>query len=115
MERGSWSKEVAVAMTICDTQGIVLEMNDKAVKTYSASGGTALIGKNLLDCHPEPARSKLAAIMAEQRVNAYTIEKNGVKKLIYQMPWFDEGQYAGFAEISLEIPFEMPHFIRKSS
>ena len=113
MERVSWTKEVPVAMTITDTKGVVLEMNDKAIKGYAANGGKELIGKNMLDCHPEPARSKLVAIMAEQKVNAYTIEKNGVKKLIYQMPWYDEGKYAGYTEISMEIPFDMPHFIRK--
>jgi hypothetical protein len=32
--------------------------------------------------------------------------------LIYQSPWYRDGQYAGFVEISLEIPFDMPHFIR---
>jgi hypothetical protein len=36
-----------------------------------------------------------------------------VKKLIYQTPWYAGGEYAGFVEISLEIPFEMPHFIRQ--
>ena len=40
------------------------------------------------------------------------IEKNGVKKIIYQSPWYKEGEYAGFVELSLEIPLEMPHFIR---
>jgi hypothetical protein len=41
--------------------------------------------------------------------NVYTIEKNGVKKLIYQSPWYYNGEYAGFVELSLEIPFEMEH------
>ena len=44
--------------------------------------------------------------------NAYTIEKNGVKKLIYQTPWFDGGKFAGLIEFSMEIPRELPHFIR---
>jgi len=35
-----------------------------------------------------------------------------VKKLIFQSPWLKSGQYACFVEISLEIPFEMPHFVR---
>jgi hypothetical protein len=42
----------------------------------------------------------------------YTTEKNGIKKLVYQSPWYKDGQYAGFVEFVLEIPFEMPHFIR---
>jgi len=43
---------------------------------------------------------------------AQTFEKDGVKKLIYQCPWFEDGKYAGFVELSLEIPFEMEHFVR---
>jgi len=42
----------------------------------------------------------------------YTIQKSGVKKLIYQAPWFQEGKYAGFVELSLPIPETMPHFDR---
>jgi len=47
-----------------------------------------------------------------QEKNIYTVEKDGIKKLIYQSPWFNDGQYAGFVELSLEVPFEMPHFVR---
>jgi hypothetical protein len=35
-----------------------------------------------------------------------------VKKLIYQVPRIEGGQFKGYVEISLEIPFEMPHFVR---
>ena len=50
--------------------------------------------------------------MSAREKNVYTIEKNGVKKMIFQSPWYKDGIYAGFVELSLEIPFEMPHFIR---
>jgi transcriptional regulator with PAS, ATPase and Fis domain len=108
----SWIKEFPASITICDADGIVLEMNDKAAKSFEKDGGRALIGKNMLDCHPDPARGKLERLMEQQRKNVYTIEKNGVKKLIYQSPWFKDGVYAGFVEFAFEIPFEMPHFIR---
>jgi transcriptional regulator with PAS, ATPase and Fis domain len=108
----SWIKEFPAAFTVCDADGIILEMNDKSAKTFEKDGGRALIGKNMFDCHPDPARSKLERLMDTRQKNVYTIEKNGVKKLIYQSPWFKDGQYAGFVEISFEIPFEMPHFIR---
>jgi hypothetical protein len=51
-------------------------------------------------------------MLAEGRKNVYTIEKRGVKKLIFQCPWTEEGAYRGFVELSLEIPFDMPHFVR---
>ena len=112
METNAWVNEFQGAVTLCDPQGIILEMNDKSAKTFEADGGRNLIGTNLFDCHSEASRAKLAAMIAEQRSNVYTIEKKGVKKLIYQSPVYEHGVYAGFVEISLEIPFEMPHFVR---
>ena len=87
-------------------------MNEKARETFAKDGGGSLIGKNLLDCHPEPARSKLKSLLESPRTNAYTIEKKGVKKLIYQAPWYHDGQFAGLVELSLLIPEPMPHFSR---
>ena len=108
----SWLEEFPGAVTVCDHGGIIIEMNDRAAKTFEKDGGRALIGKNVLDCHPEPARGELARLMEARQPNVYTIEKNDIKKLIYQSPWYVNGKYAGFLEMSLEIPFEMPHFIR---
>ena len=88
-------------------------MNDRSATTFAKSGGLDLIGGNLLNCHPEPAKSKLIDLLHNPRVNAYTIEKNGVKKLIYQTPWYENGEFGGLMEISMEIPFDMPHYIRK--
>jgi hypothetical protein len=112
MSEHDWIKEFPAAVTVCDPQGIVLDMNDRSARTFEKDGGYALIGKCLLDCHPAEARAKLEAMLASRQKNVYTIEKNGVKKLIYQTPWFKDGEYAGFVELSLEIPFEMPHFVR---
>jgi transcriptional regulator with PAS, ATPase and Fis domain len=108
----SWVKEFPAAITVCDSDGIILEMNDKSAKTFEKDGGYELIGKNLLDCHLDPARGKLERLMDARRRNVYTIEKNGIKKLIYQTPWYENGQYAGFVEMAFEIPFDIPHFIR---
>ena len=108
----TWIKEFPAAVTVCDPDGIILEMNDKAAKSFEKDGGRALIGKDLADCHPDPARGKLERLLDRRQANVYTIEKNGIKKLVYQSPWYLNGEYAGFVEVSLEIPFEMPHFIR---
>jgi len=107
-----WTKQFPAAITICDSDGIVLEMNDQAAEVFETDGGRALIGKNILDCHPEPARTKTQHLLAAHGTNAYTIEKNGVRKLIYQAPWYQDGKYAGLVELSIEIPLDLPHFIR---
>lgn len=112
MNEHNWIKEFPAAVTVCDAEGVLLEMNDKAAKTFEKDGGRKLIGSNMLDCHPDPANTKVERLLAAREKNVYTIEKNGIKKLIYQSPWYRNGEYAGFVELSLEIPFELPHFIR---
>ncbi len=107
-----WAKEFPGAITVCDRQGIILDMNDRAAEVFAADGGRALIGRSVLDCHPEPARAKLRGLLESGQANVYTIEKKGIRKLIYQAPWFQNGEYAGLVELSLEIPAEMPHFVR---
>ncbi|MCE1251931.1 MAG: diguanylate cyclase [Anaerolineae bacterium] len=107
-----WVKEFQGAVTVCNKEGIITEMNDKSISNFGKSGGADLIGSNVLECHPEPARSKLVSMLKEGRSNVYTIEKKGIKKLIYQAPVYENGEYAGFVELSLEIPFDMPHFKR---
>lgn len=112
MMEGAWAKELPFAITVCDREGVTLEMNDRAAQTHAKDGGRELIGKSLVDCHPEPARSRLLELLQSGQLNVYTIEKEGVKKLIYQSPWYRDGVYQGLIELSLPIPFELPHFIR---
>lgn len=108
-----WLKEINAAVTVCDSNGIIIYMNEKSEQVFENEGGKKLIGSNLFGCHPEPALTKLKEMMADGSTNVYTIEKNGNKKIIYQTPWFNENTFGGFIEISFNIPFEMPHFIRK--
>lgn len=109
----AWIEGFPGSITVCDREGIILYMNQRAQEVFAANGGAALIGANLLDCHPEPARSRLVELMKNRQSNTYTIEKKGNKKLIYQTPWYEGDRYAGYVELSLIIPFEMPHFIRQ--
>jgi transcriptional regulator with PAS, ATPase and Fis domain len=112
MPHHAWVQEFGGAITVTDHEGKILEMNATSAKTFEKDGGTKLLGTNVLDCHPEQARAKLRAIMENRKPNVYTIEKDGVKKLIYQAPWYRGGQYAGVIELSVEIPFDLPHFVR---
>jgi transcriptional regulator with PAS, ATPase and Fis domain len=113
MENHSWVQAFTGSITVCDPEGIILEMNHKAIESFKEQGGKKLIGTNLLDCHPEPARTKLKRLMEAQKANVYTVEKNGKRKFIYQTPWYQDEQYGGFVELILEIPEKMPHFVRK--
>ena len=108
----SWVTDFPGAITVCDSRGIILEMNAKAVENFKQDGGRKLIGTNLFDCHPEPARTKLKELMEKQQVNVYTTEKQGVRKLVCQTPWYKAGEYRGFVELSLVIPGDIPNLIR---
>ncbi len=108
-----WIEEFTGAVTVCDRDGIVLAMNGRARQTFARWGGAALLGKSLLECHPEPARSKLLSLLASGGTNCYTIEKDGIRKLIYQAPWSSGGQRQGMVELSLEIPLDLPHYVRR--
>lgn len=107
-----WLGGVAAAIVVCDVKGKILYMNAQAQVNFADEGGADLVGSSLFDCHPEPSRSKLRQLLALQQSNTYTIEKRGIKKLIWQKPWYCDGAFAGLVEFSLEIPEEMPHFIR---
>ncbi len=112
MDTPEWVREFPAAVTVVDEHGIIVAMNAKSAQVFREDGGEALIGTQVLDCHPEPARTKLADLLKNRSVNCYTIEKNGRWKMIYQAPWYADGQYKGCVEISMEIPQQLPHFVR---
>lgn len=107
-----WDEEVPFAITVCDKDGIIVRMNEKSCTTFAQSGGYALVGTDLRNCHPEAARNKLDDLLTHPQVNCYTIEKNGIRKMIYQAPVYENGEFAGLVEISLPIPADIPHFKR---
>ncbi len=61
------------------------------------------MGSNVLDCHPKPSRSKPALTLAEATANHYTAEKAGQRRMIYQLPRFRDGEFAGLAEIAVAL------------
>lgn len=109
-----WVTEFPGAVTVCDAAGTIVSMNNRAAEVFADDGGYTLIGRSVLDCHPEAARAKLAELLRTRGSTTYTIEKNGIKKIICQSPWYRNGSYAGIVELSIEIPFQVPHLVRNS-
>lgn len=107
----SWADQIGCALTICDAEGKIIYMNERSRQTFASHGD--IIGNNLMECHPEHAREKIRHMLASGETNAYTIEKNGLKKLIFQTPWRENGMIAGLCEFSIVLPPDMPHFVRK--
>jgi transcriptional regulator with PAS, ATPase and Fis domain len=112
MQNFNWYNELDAAITVCDIDGIILEMNEKASVNFEKWGGKSLIGKSLYDCHKEVSNEKIKKILDTQKPNIYTTEKNEIKRIVIQKPWFENKTLKGIAELVFEIPFEMPHFDR---
>jgi transcriptional regulator with PAS, ATPase and Fis domain len=112
MDAHNYWDEYPSAVTICNTQGIVVYMNNKAKSTFNKYGGEQLIGKSLFDCHQPRSVEIIRSLMDSGQTNTYTITKNGIKKLIHQSPWYVDSKVAGLIEISIELPENMPHHNR---
>jgi hypothetical protein len=112
VDDSKWVEGLPVAVTVTSADGTIVGMNARSREGYAGEGGGALVGKSLFDCHPEPALGKTRALYAAGQPNHYTIRKNGQRKIIHQLPWFEGGVFAGFVEISVPIPDELPHFDR---
>lgn len=108
----AWADRMNCAVTVCDKDGVILYMNAVSQQTF-CKNGESLIGFNLMACHNPESQAKIRHMLATGESNAYTIDKKGVKKMIYQTPWRDSnGNIAGMVEISMVIPAEIPHYIR---
>ena len=112
MSNNEWVKGFYGAITICDDQGIILELNERSEKTLAEQGGRNLIGKSLFDCHHDSSNQKIHEMLETQQPNIYIIEKNGEKKLILQVPWFEGQTLGGLVEISVPFSGEIPNVKR---
>ena len=96
------------AITVADREGVVLYQNDRSI---AVNGDVR--GRSMLPCHSERSRAIIDRLITNGENNAYTISKRGLRKLIYQPPWYESGAVAGLVEFSLEIPEDMPHYVRE--
>lgn len=108
----NWTDGFLGEITVCDREGIVVYMNDLSKKQFAKYDEGGLLGKSLIDCHPEPSHTKLMEMLANPITNSYSTEKRGIRKMIHQTPWMENGEFKGVIEISFEIPMEMPHHKR---
>ncbi len=112
MSENTWFKVFPGAITVTDEKGTILQMNDQSADMFKEDGGYTIIGRNAITCHPEPTQTKVRKIYESEQPNIYSIQKNGVKQLVYQAPYFVDGDFAGVVEICLKLPEEIPHFNR---
>jgi transcriptional regulator with PAS, ATPase and Fis domain len=108
----NWPDEISASITVIDRSFTILYMNEKSAAAFAKWGGKALVGKDVRRCHQEHSVHIIEHILETGEPYIYTIEKQGIKKLIYQTPWRKDGQIMGVVEFSMEIPPEMPHHVR---
>ena len=107
-----WLETLPAAVTVSDKEGNIIDMNTQSAEVFQKHGGKALIGKHLHNYHQSRSVDIMKTMLTEGSTNIYTIEKHGKKKLIFQAPWFKEGETAGLVEISFVLPADMPHYVR---
>lgn len=97
-------KEVGFTVSISDSEGSIIYLNESAAKdTFSKEGGYELIGTNLLDCHPEPSKTRLAEMMRTHKTQTILKGEGESKRLIHQTPIYNEGKFAGYIELIIPI------------
>ncbi len=108
----NWADEFNASITVCDTSGIIVYMNQYSIQQFKKYGGENLLGSSLFDCHSEQSGIKLREMMDEQSENIYTTENKGVKRMIMQMPWKLKGEFCGLVEITFILDSKIPNIVR---
>ncbi len=102
-----WVDEYPGMISVCDTEGKILMMNQKIADYFASSGGKKLIGTNLFDCHREIAGGQIRDLMEVQKTDVYIAEENGERELVIHAPWYKQGTFAGIVEISVPLTGEI--------
>jgi len=112
MAENDWVKGFPAPVVVADLDGKIVEMNAKAAEWFANRGGRDLLGKSLFEVHQEPSQGKIKELLKTKETNVYTIERDGVRTLVYQSPWYRDGALAGLVELLLAVPPEIPHHVR---
>lgn len=101
---------VKASITVSDREGNVLFMNDASKAVFGDK-----VGENMMPCHQARSQEIIRRLVENGETHAYTIQKGDVRKMIYQTPWYENGEVAGLVEFSLVLPDEMPHYVRETT
>ncbi|MBO4402055.1 MAG: PAS domain-containing protein [Bacteroidales bacterium] len=107
MDVNDFFQTVKVSITVSDREGKLVYMNDASQAVFGDK-----VGQNMMPCHQARSQEIIRQLLENGENHAYTIEKGEVHKMIYQAPWYKDGEVAGLVEFSMVIPAEMPHYVR---
>lgn len=110
-----WVKEFPARLVVIDKNYTIIDLTEQAARVLSPGGGPDLMGLSVLDCHPEQARAKLLELIQERKTNIYIYTREGQKYLVVQAPWTISGEFAGYFDLTIKLPANLPHFDRDST
>lgn len=92
------------AVVICDLHHTIIYMNPQAVENYAKRGGSALVGKSLMDCHNPKSVKAIETILAwfgkspeNNRVHTFYNEKQNKDGYMIALRE-DDGTLIGYYE-----------------
>ena len=91
-------------VVLCNLEHIVIYMNRLAGERYAKSGGMALVGKSIFDCHPPKANEMIRRVVAWFQESGshnliYTFRNDEENKDVYMVALRDEsGALIGYYE-----------------
>ncbi len=107
MNNFDWIQSYPHCVTVCDIEGIIIAMNTASQENFKKYGGDKLIGSSLFSCHPEPANEIIRNQLATQTKNTYITESTDKKRLINQVPWYQDNEFGGMVETIIDLPNEL--------
>ena len=77
-------------VVICDINNTIVYMNPIAAKRYETSGGYALVGKSIMDCHNAKSREIMEKVVSWFKESSdnnriYTFKNNKENKDVYMI------------------------------
>ncbi len=99
-----WIASYPHCVTVCDSQGIIIAMNEVSRENFKKYGGKDLMGSSLFDCHPPSANTIIREQLASQTGNTYITKSNDRTRLINQQPWYRDSSFGGLVETIIELP-----------
>jgi uncharacterized protein (DUF952 family) len=110
-----WVKDFPAEVSIMGKDGIMIGLNDVAIKAFEYAGGEKVIGENGITCHKPSSQKIIRDLIASQKSHSYIRYKPkshpdcGI--FCYQSPWYVDGGFMGLIEFVLPIdPDEIEKF-----
>ena len=85
------------AVVVCDAQHTIIYMNPAAAERYSKHGGSALVGKSVLDCHSPKSCEAIKKVVDRFKSDSgkdivYTFHNAKENKDVYMVALRDENK-----------------------